>query len=75
MMFKNRKVTVRVEKATPKDPDEVRMDIALWEDRIALADLVARKVIRTVFVGVCGYVVLDTCRQVLIANSKIIVTR
>jgi len=68
-MLKNREVTVRMKKATPDGEDETRMNIALWEDKLALADLVARKVLKTVFIGVCGYVVLDTFRQVLIVRN------
>jgi len=74
-MFKDREVVVRMKKANADDQDEARLDIALWEDKIAIADLVARKLIRTIFVGVCGFVVLDTCRQVLIAKNTNIIMR
>lgn len=63
----NRELRIRLNKAD--DNNEMRNDIAIFEDRVAIMHTVFKDVAKSAFVGVCVYVVLDTFRQVLIARN------
>lgn len=67
-MFKNRTLTVRMEKRNKDtDPDTPGTDDF---DKRADAILIRLEDIGTkVFIGVCVYVLLDTYRQVKVANT------
>lgn len=68
-MFKNRKITVTVDKKNNDQTLDTPEDPMLFEHR---ADHLLRKFERIgtkVFVGVCVYVLLDTFRQVTVAQN------
>lgn len=68
IMLKGRKLILTVEKDEEGVPME-RGNDKIFEDRMALSHKVIRDVVKTIFRGVCTYVVLDTFRQVLIARN------
>jgi hypothetical protein len=70
-MFKNRKITVTVDK---KNPDEAPTpeDLEIFEHR---ADIILHKfdkIVVKVMVGVCAYVLLDTFRQIAVNQNTYI---
>lgn len=68
IMFKNREFSLRVNKiADHKNTDETETKVL--EDRVALAHTVVKDLVKTIFIGVCAFVVLDTARQVAIARN------
>lgn len=67
-MTNGRKLTLRFEKDDEDEPIE-RGNDKIFEDRLALSHKVIKDVVKTIFKGVCVYVVLDTFRQVLIAKN------
>lgn len=70
-MFKNRKLTVTVDKVRhdPEDPHDIFVDEALFEKK---ADAVLSRLEEIgvkVFAGFCVYIILDTWRQVQVARA------
>lgn len=68
-MFKNRAITVTVDKKNKDELQEQPEDPAIFEHK---ADHILRKLEKIgtkVFVGVCIYVILDTVRQVAVAQT------
>lgn len=69
-MFKNREFAIRVRKADRnKDNNEVRDETIRFEDKVVITTNAVKTIVRNVAVGVCAYVVLDTARQVLVAQN------
>lgn len=68
-MFKNRKITVTVDKKD-KDTDEGPVDPRSFEQK---AEVILNKLERfgkMAFLGLCTYVILDTYRQVRVADAN-----
>lgn len=68
-MFERRELTLTVSPTEARDADELRNELRNFEDRVALVHKVAKDLIKTVFIGVCSYVVLDTFRKVRVARN------
>lgn len=70
-MLKNRELVIKLNKINPEgEPTtERRLDVAIFEDKVAILDVVTRKTLKTMLIGVCGYVVLDTLRQILVSKT------
>ncbi len=69
-MFKNREFTVRMNKADRNKDTNVTCDeLTDFDEKVAAAMILTKTAARYIAVGVCGYVVLDTYRQVLIARN------
>lgn len=68
-MFKNRKLVVKVEKMNDGETVETLVDPRNFERN---ADIVMRKLESLgakMFLGICVYIILDTRRQVAVANA------
>jgi hypothetical protein len=68
-MFKNRKLTVRVEKADKKPVDEAS-ETKFFEEKAAFMLHKFESFAAKAFVGICIYVILDTKRQIAIEQAK-----
>ena len=66
-MSGKRELRIRLNKADD-NTDEPGND-KVFEDRVAIMHTVAKDVVKSIFVGICAFVVLDTFRQVLIARN------
>lgn len=65
-MFRNRKLTLKVEKANDEQTDGSRQHFEK-KTQIVLHELEAVAV--KIFIGICAYVVIDTVRQVTVAKT------
>lgn len=69
-MFKNRKITVTVDKKN-EGPDFEALDHHLsCEEKAELFLRTFEKVGKKVFIGICIYVILDTHRKVSVARAS-----
>jgi len=69
-MFKNRSVTVKLDRPTKNDNVEEHHDNRPVEEKVAAVLRIFEKVAVKAFVGVCIYVALDTTRQVAVARAS-----
>lgn len=67
-MPKGREFVIRMNRPDRDEQFEPGND-KIFEDRLALSHKVIKDIVKTIFKGVCTYVVLDTFRQVLIARN------
>jgi hypothetical protein len=65
-MFKNREFIVRMNKPSGIDNETFVNDI-VFEDRAAIMHAIAKDLVKTVCIVICGRIVLETIGQVLIA--------
>lgn len=70
-MFKNREFVIKMNKANEGNDEDVVKNQS-FEDRAAITHAVTKDLIKTSFLGVCAFVVLDTFRQVLVARNTIL---
>ncbi len=69
-MFRNRAITVKMDKITKDKTPETPCDPQAFEKK---AEVILHKLQRfgaTMFVGVCVFVILDTRRQVAVAKAS-----
>ncbi len=71
MMFHNRELSIRMRKPnrTKDNNKETPEETIGFDVKVAEATVFVKTVLRYIAVGVAGYVVLDTYRQVLIAKN------
>ena len=68
-MFKNRKITVTVDKKN-EDPYSEVIDSISFEEKTEVILKKLEQVGKKVFLGICIYVLLDTKRQVAVARAN-----
>ncbi len=69
-MFHNRELSIRMRKpGRTKDTNETTEETIGFDVKVAEATAFAKTILKYIAVGVAGYVVLDTYRQVLIAKN------
>jgi len=69
-MFKNRAVTVKIDRQTKNTVSEQPNDDRPIEEKAKAILQICEKVAVKAFVGVCIYVALDTHRQVAVARAS-----
>lgn len=69
-MFKNRAIQFKVTKDDKSPEDSKKNDNMTFSEKLAIVTVEAEIVAKKVCLGVAGYILLDTFRQVMIEKAK-----
>lgn len=67
-MFRDRELVVKMNK-TNKVKNETNAPDDAFEENLVMTQIVVKDVLKSVFLGICAYVLLDTFRQVVVTRA------
>jgi hypothetical protein len=69
-LLENRKLSITVDRKEANSQPPSSNEMHVFEDKVVFIEKIVKDTIKTIFVGVCAYVVLDTARQMMVAKAS-----